>query len=1111
MPVPLTPRAARHRASAAKRLPEMNIFTRLSPAALTGSGVLLASLLANVAVAQIYWDPTTNSATGTATVGTNGLGITTAVLVAGNWTTSAFWTTTPTSTVAGDYTVYPGGTPDVIFNAGILSVAGGAITLTAPVSVNSIGIQGGRWTFAGTSSLTIGAGGLSLAAAGGGNLSATVGGDTSFGSVPILLGASQTWTNNASGNSNHVTFSGTVSGTGATNQTLTLAGNVNGSGFKLTGVVADSAGGGKLGVTVNNLTTNGTNTAYQLNNAANTFTGKVAVASGGLAFNSIADAGVASSLGAASGSDSVIDLGAGTTTGGITLGATSSGTTVTSSSNRVINLAGTTGGGVIRNAVTSSSTTLTLSGGVTNAGGGNKSLTLSGTNIGLNTLSGVIADAADLSKTAVVKNEAGQWVLTAANTYTGGTTINAGTLALGTTGTLGQNIAGNNVTIAGGNLLLNADTNVGTNQTITITSAGGGIGVSYTPTSFPTIIDNSGATGGVFGLNYTGTGGLGVGGVAGINALFTSSTSWFLGSFTGGSGVYTGTSLTAGAGNNYRLGGGGGALTVQNDVLTGANNLIVGSTGGGSVTLSSANTFTGTTTVQNGTLNVSSLNSVSGGSATSSLGAPITSANGTITLGSTTNAVGLNYTGTGETTDRILRLNGTTGNVTLGNSGTGAVNYTSAPVFSGNGAKTLILGNTTDTVGGTIGAIANSSGVTSLTKAGLTNSNWTLTAGAANTYTGTTLVTGGVLQTASVSDLATSYVNLNGADVTRYAVWQTSGTNSRTLSSTAAAANMNWQANSGFAARGGALVLNFSSGATLSWGLNGFLGTGVSPMVFGSSTANNQVELKNNFTFGDNVSAGFNRVIHVEKGTGGDSALLSGVISVGGGTSSNNGFVKSGGGTLILSGNNTYTGSTTFANATSGILLINGAQTAATGSVTVSTGNTLGGSGTIGGATTVNTGGFLAPGGTEGGIAKLTFNSSLALNGTATLQVISAATRGVTYDAIDVAGALTGTGSLVINFSSFLGDSASLDLFNAALPALGSVVATGAYSGAFSFSSGIYTLVSGGQTLTLTASTGDLLVTGSAIPEPSTYAIIFGGTALIGSWFIRRRRTAFAK
>ncbi|MDZ7618309.1 MAG: LamG-like jellyroll fold domain-containing protein [Patescibacteria group bacterium] len=80
------------------------------------------------------------------------------------------------------------------------------------------------------------------------------------------------------------------------------------------------------------------------------------------------------------------------------------------------------------------------------------------------------------------------------------------------------------------------------------------------------------------------------------------------------------------------------------------------------------------------------------------------------------------------------------------------------------------------------------------------------------------------------------------------------------------------------------------------------------------------------------------------------------------------------GGTLVLAGSNTYTPIT---NVNTGKLLVNG-STAAASAVSVKSGATLGGTGTIGGTTTIQSGGILAPGmsvGTLGLAGDLTFQA----------------------------------------------------------------------------------------------------------------------------------------
>src|SRR6185295_9527821 len=108
-----------------------------------------------------------------------------------------------------------------------------------------------------------------------------------------------------------------------------------------------------------------------------------------------------------------------------------------------------------------------------------------------------------------------------------------------------------------------------------------------------------------------------------------------------------------------------------------------------------------------------------GGAASSNLGAPTTVANGMIALGATATSGTLKYTGTGETTDRVIDLAGTTGGGTLDQSGTGLLKFTSAMTASGAGSKTLTLQGSTAGTGEIAGAIVNNSVVntTAVTKA----------------------------------------------------------------------------------------------------------------------------------------------------------------------------------------------------------------------------------------------------------------------------------------------------------------------------------------------------------------------------------------------------------
>jgi autotransporter-associated beta strand protein len=140
--------------------------------------------------------------------------------------------------------------------------------------------------------------------------------------------------------------------------------------------------------------------------------------------------------------------------------------------------------------------------------------------------------------------------------------------------------------------------------------------------------------------------------------------------------------------------------------------------------------------------------------------------------------------------------------------------------------------------------------------------------------------------------------------------------------------------------------------------------------------------------------------------TGGNNtspAAYAGAISGSGG-----GLTKVGSGTQILSGTNTYTGATTVRE---GALLVNGSLASAT--TDVSSGATLGGTGTIAGA--VNVTGVLAPGASVQTLSTgaLTFNAG----STFAYEVDSSVGLGVAADLQKVSGDLSLNGLVTLGLS----------------------------------------------------------------------------------------------
>jgi autotransporter-associated beta strand protein len=277
--------------------------------------------------------------------------------------------------------------------------------------------------------------------------------------------------------------------------------------------------------------------------------------------------------------------------------------------------------------------------------------------------------------------------------------------------------------------------------------------------------------------------------------------------------------------------------------------------GAGTVTLSGSNSFTGTTSISGGTLVVAHANALN---------------NSTLTTGGVVFDSSLN--------SQTIVLGGLAGSGDI------------ALVDNNPSPQAVILSVGSNGASTTYSGSLSGSGVLIKDGAGR------LTLTGSNVYTGATIIDSGVLEAIDGAGLPNaSNLRLNGG------VLQASGSISRGLG--VGSAQVKWLpgASGGFAARGGKLTVSLSSAANpLVWGTtSSFLDTG--SLIFGSSSANNEVEFTNSIDLN-----GAARTIIVNQGVGGDDAKLSGNLS----GSGSSGLTKAGGGTLILSGSNTYAGTT---------------------------------------------------------------------------------------------------------------------------------------------------------------------------------------------------------
>ncbi len=648
--------------------------------------------------------------------------------------------------------------------------------------------------------------------------------------------------------------------------TATLSGAFNES-TNITGAVT---GSGNM-----NIAGGSNGWAVTMSNGSNSLTGTIWVTSNAgqntsLTVNSFAD-----------GADSTKRLKMGAT--GATADFTLQGSSATPIlwTNRGVELAGTTGAISITNNSSNAARTLTISPNLlfTTVSSGAKTLTLGGTNTGVNAFSGNITNNG-ASATAITKTGAGTWALGGTNTYTGLTNL----AASGTTG----------------RLIFQGSQSLSPNTTLVFAQNSSGV------QSARFLDDGVGTISFARPIQFGG-----------------SNTSQILGIFVG---------------NNNTANGGSSSGTTTGSTIQ-----------AGSITFTSTATDTATTSV-----NVTGANSYR-------------LETGVITLNNLVTRTA------GQTTTTLLNptsANMTVASITMatGNAGIGA-----------DGVPVLGLGGTS-TDNYVTGVISNASDyltgqALSLTKS--STSTWILQG--TNTYTGTTLVSGGTLRAndnvglpGASSSGGGSNLNLGGGILSTSANLERAGGSGQTQMRITSGT-------SGFSANGAAVQVAFgtiASPTALTWGTAPFQpGT----LVLNGASATHAIGFLNAVDLNAAV-----RTIQVDANVATVSGVLSGTGAAG--------VTKTGSGTLALTNNNSYAGVTTITAGTlEASVMANGSSNSSIGASTNVAANLLLGNGTtfryVGSSNATTNRGFTVNGTVAGhgatiessGTGTLSFDNTIAI------------------------------------------------------------------------------------------------------------------------------------
>jgi autotransporter-associated beta strand protein len=1037
-----------------------------------------------------WWDIDGASTTSTAATGTwsTGSSANWTTVLAGNIATSAV-----TTTNADDLTMYATG------------MTAGTITLSGTQAANSITFN--------TATTIASSGGLDLGSASGGsglffaNVANTI-------NAPITLNSAATSVSviNRGNQAQTLSSTSTISGSGGGSQTLIIGGTgASGGTTTFSGIIGNGSAT-SVSTVINALATTNFSAANTYTGSTSIFAGTLSINNVGT-FNNTSAINLYSTgrltVNAANASLAKLRTAGGGT--GVTAGSFlrySTAQTTAGSGNGPGTIFGTVElnlsnvnpnytidlgtGGSINNvisanyaspitlsgnaaieaspAVTTHTATYATTAGISASTSGSKTLFLIGTNTTNNTIFSAISNGS--GSIGVVKGGGGTWVLSGTNTYTGGTLISGGTLQFNNQTALYN--AGTAATWTNTNIKVEDGATmafrVGTAPEFTTTEinallglstaanngfmSGANLGIDTTSGLFVynSVIANPNSGSNVLGLTKLGS-----------NTLILDKDN----TYTGRTLISAGTLQIGDAGTTGKLSPSSrilnnGNLTIlrSDDVVQGvdfSSEPIVGSgsftqAGSGTTTLNAANTFTGTTIVTDGVLNLANPLALQNS-------ALVTTGIGTVTFtgftaaafGGLSGGVDLESVIPGFTGTPSLVLN-TTGNFTYGgviSNGSGGMtltkNGTGTQVLSGANTYTgaTTVNNGTLTVGsGSSGSIDSTSSLImgggtfnySNSGASQTVNGLTVRAGYStvnNTASGQTLTLGSITRATSIYGMV-NFANLTGpistttgnvdsiigpwattgsATTLRYAVGSADGstpTNVSAITGTTATANTlanvtsdttNYEYSAAVSAMGAGVNLTANTlryngaatttaiNATSTLKLNGLMHAGTNTLTIsgGPSTGGLVIGSTNELVIAANTSA----------------TTISAVIADGGSAGR---LIYGGGGTLTLSGLNTFSGGLVI---NSGIVTTGAAASVSsggtgTGAITVNSAGRLTlstGVGTLNRALTLNGGSlFFAGSGNDltlAGTLEFAANSTLdATNNNSGFPTITASTSG---------------------------------------------------------------------------------------------------------------------